>query len=337
MNRFGDLPGTNVLCALSPECQVAVALADRRPEAQITCFFLELPGAEFARSTQAAGVPSIEVVCAADVPVKPYDLFLLPFPSHGDLEVARDLLEQGTDALSIGGTVAVAVEIAGEKHLLAEMKKLFSRPQRHPCEEGVIYLATKTAPLKKRRDFREEYAFRDQEKLIHGVSRPGLWSHRKLVGGLRPLLDAMEIKAGERVLNPGCDVGVLALAAAMRAEGVHVVAVDSNPRAVDCVRAGAEKNGLTNVEAHLSVGRWTQGRETFDVVLACPPYMTNDRVADVFIDGAFEALKPGGRVILSSKHRVWYADELARGFENIQVDEVREFNVIRAVKRSRGK
>jgi 16S rRNA (guanine1207-N2)-methyltransferase len=331
------LEGERVLCALTPECQVAVALADQRPSAEVTCFFLDVPLAEFARSTQAAGFENIDVACAADVPSKPYDLFLLPFPSHGDLELARDLLEQGTAEVREGGTVAVAVEIAGERHLKEEMKKLFARPQRHPCDDGVIYFATKTAPLKKRREFREDFAFRDGERLIAGISRPGLWSHRKLVGGIRPLLDKMEIRAGEKVLNPGCDVGALALAAAQRAEGVKVIAVDSNPRAVECTLAGAAKNGLTNIEAHVVSGRWQKERGTFDVVLACPPYMTNERVSDVFIDGAFEALKPGGRVILSSKHRVWYADELARGFDDIQVDEVREFNMIRAVKRGRSK
>lgn len=331
------LEGEQVLVALSPECQVAVAVADQRPSAHVTCFFLDFPLAEFARSTQAAGLENIEVVCAADVPSKPYDLFLLPFPSHGDLELARDLLEAGTAEVRDGGTVAVAVEIAGEKHLREEMKKLFGHPQRHPIDDGVLYLATKSGPLKKRREFREDFGFRDGERLITGFSRPGLWSHRKLVGGIRPLLDKMEIGAGEKVLNPGCDVGALALAAAQRAEGVKVVAVDSNPRAVECVMAAAAKHGLTNIEAHLASGRWTKERGTFDVVVACPPYMTNERVADIFIDGAFEALKPGGRVILSSKHRVWYVDELHRGFDDIQVDEVREFNVIRAVKRGRGK
>jgi len=152
---------------------------------------------------------------------------------------------------------------------------------------------------------------------------------------LRPLLDAMEIRPGDRVLNLGCDAGVLALAAAGRAEGVQVVAVDSNTRAVSCTKEGAAKNGLSNVETHVASGRWSEGRGAFDLVLACPPYIANSRVADIYVDGAYEALKPGGRLAYSSKHRVWYVDELSRGFERINVQEVREHNVITATKRRR--
>jgi 16S rRNA (guanine1207-N2)-methyltransferase len=311
-----------------------VALADQRPEAKILSFYLDLAQSEFVRTTQAAGIPAIETVCAADLPAGPFDLFLLPFPAHGDTELARELLEQGAEVVRTGGLVAAAAETAADGHLQSEMKKLFTRIQHHPFKrEGSVYVATKTAPLKKRRDFRHEFAFRDQGRLIQAVSRPGLQTHRKMAANLRPLLDAMEVRAGERVLNIGCDAGVIALAAAFRAEGVHVVAVDSNPRAIECVLAGAGKNGLTNIEAHLTAGRWNAPRGSFDLVLACPPYHSNERIADVYIDGAVTALKPGGRVMFSSKHRVWFADELSRTFDDVEADEVRSHNIIRGVRR----
>ncbi len=333
IESLDDLPGKQALCVLSSEGFVAAALAEMRPRTKICCHFLDAGAAQFASSTRLAEFDTIEVVAQSDLPVRPFDLVLVPFPSWGEVELARELLEQAVDVMAEGGALAAATDPPGDGHLQVEFKKLFAKFQRRPFDDGVVYVAKKAGPLRKRRDFTYEFAFRDRRRLFQAVSRPGLLSHRRLHAGLRPLLDAMEIGAGERVLNPGCDAGVIALAGAARAEGATVFAVDSNCRAVDCTRRGAEANGLTNVTAVLAPGRWAEPRNSFDVVLACPPYIPNERVADIYIDGAVQALKRGGRIILSSKHRVWFRDELARAFDDVSDEEVRDHFITRGVRR----
>src|SRR5262249_28311319 len=151
------------------------------------------------------------------------------------------------DRLSIGGRLISATSSEDDQWLHGQMRKLFDKVTRRPQDGGVIYLATKTAPLKKYKNFVCEFAFRDQERLIKAVSRPGVFSHRSLDAGARALINTMVVGDGDRVLDLGCGSGAVALAAAFRASAVTVVAIDSHTRAVECTVQGAKLNELTNV------------------------------------------------------------------------------------------
>ena len=142
-----------------------------------------------------------------------------------------------------------------DRWLHAEMRKLFATVTRRESSLGTVYLARCDRPLKRVRNFRCEFAFRDRGRLIHAVSRPGVFSHREVDPGARQLMAAMEIAAGDRVLDMGCGSGTVSLAAAFRAEGVNVLAVDSHARAVECTALGAARNGLGNITVEHSAQR----------------------------------------------------------------------------------
>lgn len=79
------------------------------------------------------------------------------------------------------------------------------------------------------------------------------------------------IPAGSQVLDLGTGTGVLAIAAASSA--ARVVAVDSNPVAVECARINAEKNSVAHrVEPRLGDLFEPVAGERFDLVLCNPPY-----------------------------------------------------------------
>ena len=79
------------------------------------------------------------------------------------------------------------------------------------------------------------------------------------------------VPAGSRVLDVGTGSGVLAIAAA--SAGALVVAVDSNPAAVDCARINAGTNGVDDrVEIRLGDLFEPVTGEKFDLVLCNPPY-----------------------------------------------------------------
>ena len=66
------------------------------------------------------------------------------------------------------------------------------------------------------------------------------------------------VPAGSRVLDVGTGSGVLAIAAA--SAGARVVAVDSNPAAVDCARINADVNGVDDrVEIRPAEAYWGMG------------------------------------------------------------------------------
>ena len=88
------------------------------------------------------------------------------------------------------------------------------------------------------------------------------------------------VPAGSRVLDIGTGTGVLAIAAASSAE--RVVAVDSNPAAVECARINAESNSVDDrLEIRLGDLFEPVTGERFDLILCNPPYLAGEPATDL--------------------------------------------------------
>ena len=80
----------------------------------------------------------------------------------------------------------------------------------------------------------------------------------------------------KRAVDIGCGAGVGALVVARARPDAEVLAVDINPRALRLTAVNAELAGLANVTAyHSDVLGSVEG--TFDLIVANPPYMNDDR------------------------------------------------------------
>ncbi|OYW13028.1 MAG: hypothetical protein B7Z55_17545 [Planctomycetales bacterium 12-60-4] len=222
-----------------------------------------------------------------------------------------------------------------DQWLHAEFKKLFPKVTRRPYDNGVVYLATKTGPPPKRKQFDCEFAFRDGERLIYAYSRPSVFSHRRIDPGARRLISAMEILPGQKVLDLGCGSGTVGLAALARAEGVEVFAVDCNPRALQCAERGAEKNALTGLTTSLDALGSTVAAEAFDLVLANPPYFSNFRIAELFLAIAQRALRPKGQVLVVTKTPIWFEENMPAYFPRMTLAPVKDYVIARGDHRPR--
>lgn len=124
------------------------------------------------------------------------------------------------------------------------------------------------------------------------------------------LLECVEVREGERVLEMGCGTGIVALHCA-KAGGL-VTAVDINPKAVSCARANAKRNGLEVEVMHSDLFMEVEG--AFDLILFNPPYVPDlikgdierswaggedgVRVLDRFLRDAPFHLAKGGRILV---------------------------------------
>ncbi len=127
-----------------------------------------------------------------------------------------------------------------------------------------------------------------------GVRRSQRWDpdryarHARFVADLgTPLLELLEAKSHERVLDLGCGDG--ALTEVLKTQAHSVVGVDASPEQI----AAARRRGL---DAHVMDGQALTFDGEFDAVLsnAAMHWM---RRPEAVIDGVWRALKPGGRFI----------------------------------------
>jgi 16S rRNA (guanine1207-N2)-methyltransferase len=252
---------------------------------------------------------------------------------QGDGELARELLQQAHLALAVGGELWATTDNAADHWLGEQIGKLFDQVRCVRQELGTLYQATKRSPLKKQKNYDAEFAFRDGARLLKIKSRPGVFSHRQIDPGARALLGALDIHAGESVLDLGCGSGAVALAGAARDSTARVVAIDANTRAVQCVRWGAEQNGLVNLTANVDCDGSTLAPSSFDLVLTNPPYFAQNRIAERFLEMAQGALRSGGRLVVVTKSPQWYAENLARlGFAHVEDVVVKNYVLVNALR-----
>jgi 16S rRNA (guanine1207-N2)-methyltransferase len=320
-----------VLCTSLGRGQLAAAAAVRFPRARVVCHFLDVYLASQSRACQSPGPENLSTICQADFPPDEIDLAMLPFTAAGHAELTREWLQQAHQALAPGGRLLAATDNPRDTWLGQQLRKLCDRVLRRAEDRAALYLAVKDRPLKKFKNFTCEFAFRDRGRLIRAVSRPGVFSHRRVDPGTRALLEVMEIAPGDRVFDMGCGSGVAALAAAMRAPGVAVYALDSNPRAVQCTMQGAALNGRENVAASLDAEGTCDRPGSYDVFLANPPYYSNYRIAEIFLDAGRRALRPGGTILVVAKRRDWYLEAMPARFDRLTVTPVKDYLVISAV------
>jgi 16S rRNA (guanine1207-N2)-methyltransferase len=311
--------------------QAALAFASERIGARIVCWFLDQHQQQLA--VVRANLPSnLVLVCQSDFPEEEFDLAVLPFSMRGEAELTRDLLQTAFECLRLGGKLVAATDNPKDEWLREQLAVLANKVTKHSFDDAVAYVVTKQEPLKKLKNFQAEFMFRDGERLIKAVTRPGVFSHRHIDPGARQLIDAAEVRPSMRILDIGCGAGTVGLALAAREPSAHVHAVDSNARAVECTRIGAELNGLTNVTAELNASGEYADAGAFDLALANPPYFADFEIAERFVNAAWRSLKLGGQLLLVTKSPQWYEEHLAAEWRDVQIVPSKRYFVVHATK-----
>jgi len=229
VEAVAEMAGRRVVCISLGLGQLAGTVAQAWPGAEVVCSYLDLYRAELARAYWSRGgrgggdgVANLRIECASDLPEGEAEVVALPLSARGEAELVWDLVQSGHERLVVGGKLFASTDNAEDRWLGEQLAKMFRKVERREFETGVVYSAVKTEPLRKRKDYSCEFAFRDRGRLIRAVSRPGVFSHRHIDPGARRLIDAMEVADGMRVFDIGCGVGTVALAAASCGASVRV-------------------------------------------------------------------------------------------------------------------
>ena len=329
------LPGTRIICTSIGRGQAAHALATDRPDASVTAWFLDLHHCDTARGSWQPAPAHLTAACAADMPAGPYDLAVIPLLKAGEVELARDILQQALHQLAIGGRLVASVDNARDTWLREQLAATGETVRVRPAAKGVAaiaYVVEKTRALARVRDFSHRFMFRDRDRLLEAMTRPGVFAHRRIDPGARHLLNAVDVAAETRVLDIGCGSGCVALGIAARDPSVAVHAFDSTARAVECTQRGAELNALANITVALEAEGRVPDRGSWDLALANPPYYADFEIAGRFVESARLALAPGGTLLVVTKQPSWYLEHLPQMWQDVAEEQVKGYHLIEAVR-----
>ena len=332
---------------------VGYKAADLTPElleGDVTCHVLDIYHRHAIEKVHHA-----KVVCSAHLPEGPWDVVKFKTgPKIHSGELALDLLQECYKIAGLRGRDApaplsgrVEVEFVGKER---DRNDLLNKIKDDP---------------KRVRSFKAEWpaSVPGGEKLMF-TSYPGCFCHRRLdEGGLalaevvsRELCSQMEDLKSQisdlKVLDMGCGCGLVGLLVANRLNRsvnqsvnpsieqseqsnnrtISLVLVDSHARAVEAATENAAKFGI-EAEVILSDNGTPERMDgTFDVFVGNPPYYSDYRIAEVFLETAKRALKPSGICYTVVKNAAGLKPVQERYFPQVEVISRRGYNVLRSEK-----
>lgn len=300
----------------------AADLTPRLLEGDVTCHVLDIYHRHAIEKTHHA-----KVLCSPHLPEGPWDLIRFRTgPGLMSGELALDLLQE---CAAFGCPVELDY-VGKERDRNDLLAKIRDDPTRH-------------------RSFKAEWpaSVPGGERLMF-TSYPGCFCHRRLdEGGLalaevvsRELLDDPRLTApGQklRLLDMGCGCGLVGLLVIRRLSNstnpsdLSLVMVDSHARAVEAARENALKFGIAAEVILADNGSPARMDGTFDVFVGNPPYYSDYRIAEVFLETARRALKPGGICYTVVKNAAGLKPVQERYFPRVDVIPRRGYSVLRSV------
>jgi len=330
-SAVAELEG-RVLCTTLGRAQFAGVGAALPKVSAVECFFLDLFLAEESRRVQGEAGGRLKMICQPDPPEEEYDVAAVPTTKNGEAELVRDLLQAAFLRLSERGMLIASTDNRRDGWLQDEMKALGGKVTAAEIGNCRVYTTRKQGPPKKVRDFSAETVFRDHDRLLKLVSRPGVFSHRQIDVGARALIESLPEVVEGRALDLGCGSGAVAMAMAARWPQAKVTAADSNPRAIKCTERGAELNELSNVEVHLTPDARVPEQGGYSLVAGNPPYFSHFRIATLFLDATADALAPGGLALMVTKRPDWFREQMSERFRNVDSRQVRNYHVVSGIR-----
>ena len=177
------------------------------------------------------------------------------------------------------------------------------------------------------------------------TSYPGCFCHRRLDEGGLALAEVVcreveKWKGGKvekledlKILDMGCGCGLVGLLIATRfTSPISLTLVDSHSRAVEAATENAAKFGVEAEVILSDNGTPARLDGTFDVFVGNPPYYSDYRIAEVFLETAKRALKPGGVCYQVVKNAANLEPVQARYFPKVEVIRRRNYAVLKSVK-----
>ncbi len=152
--------------------------------------------------------------------------------------------------------------------------------------------------LKKAQFWRDDIQFRQDVlgKPFDFTTTWGIFSPEKLDDGSLMLLDYVDFQSNDDSIDLGCGYGVLGMTAARECPNGKHTLIDKDFVAVDYARRNCQKNGLNNVDVHLSNGfNEVDPTKDFSLVMSNLPAKVGKEQHYLYLLDAHAKMREGGR------------------------------------------
>jgi len=346
------LPGRGRWLVIGGEASLALAVLDDHPEADVVWIATDirqvsdLPASRSPRFRVDADVSNPHVLPGSR------DVAVLPAPP--DRALARRWLVLALMALRQGGVLLVAgANDAGIRSVIADARKLFgpADAEDYGNRQRIARFAnpvTSPAPPAWTAEpgiapgtWREFTAVVGREDTAL-VTLPGVFAADRLDAGTRlllgalpdALLDHLPHQSPGAVLDAGCGIGVLGIAAA-RTGASRVDLVDANLLAVAASRENVARLGITAARVFASDVYDAVPEARYDLIVSNPPFHQGKAIdtsmPDRLIAGAPKHLNPGGALLIVANAFLAYGKRMDPVFRRVEtVVATRQYHVLRA-------
>ena len=354
------LPNRRILVAGNRSGGVAVAAMRRWPEAEVVAHAFDYHHARAIRKRLLdEGLPARNVRCSAGVGVEgtdalqpteemrqPFDAaFFMTTPQSMPAELVLDQLQDIHANLVEGGALYAAFE-GDPDEALKTMRLVWKNVNvLKRAKHSVFFRAVKRGAPAKTRDFAATWeASVPGGEPLEFTTYPGCFCHRRPDAGGLALAEvaAREVngESQEVILDMGCGCGLVGLlvADAIRRQSSisnlqsSITLIDSHARAIAAAKANAARAGI-EAEFILSDDGLPRGRVgEYDLFVGNPPYYSDYRIAEVFLETAYRALKPGGVCLTVVKTATGLLALQEKYFRKAEVIKRRGYCVLRSVR-----
>jgi len=302
----------------------AADLARGVPEGEVTVHVLDVYHKHAIEKT----IPNLNVVCTPHLPEGPWDAICFRTgPKLMSGELSLDLLQE----IHLLKPSKFELDFVGKER---ERNELLEKIKDDP-DRVRSFRATWPASVP------------GGEKMTF-CSYPGCFCHRRMdEGGLalaevvsRDLCEVeVEGGGGQRsvsILDMGCGCGLVGLLIAGRistsTSNLHLTLIDSHSRAIEAAKENAAAFGIEAevVMTDDGIEHLKGAKHAYDIFVGNPPYYSDYRIADVFLDTAKKSLKHGGVCYTVCKNAAGLEPVQRRYFPDVEIIKRRGYAVLKS-------
>ncbi|MBN2830259.1 MAG: methyltransferase [Candidatus Cloacimonetes bacterium] len=320
-----------ILIAENRTGAVAMIAKELYPEAEICVHNIDKYYTDkIEKNLRRNKLDKIKVFCTPDIPEEKYDaVFIQCSKANAIKELYIDWVDETYAYLKKKGKLVVGLETR-EVWLEDHIKLLFGSITFNNYKQSGTSLISrkndeKEIPLFPRDSFECRLTAEESMPL---TSRPGVFAHHRVDGGAYSLMHIAEAKDGDKVFDMGCGIGTVGIGLAKKHYLSGITFVDSNARALESTRHNCKINKIIDTTFILDAEGATSIKNSFDVYLANPPYFTQYKIAELFVETGYRVLKRGGNAWLVARNADKLKEIMMELFGNAKVIRYEGYEVV---------